>query len=273
MKRERELRQIKFQMTSQVAKAHSMVALWKTRAKRQEDKMRLLIQQRDEEMREISLQLFQVQRELKHEQRRIEKLFEEKDKIIKKQKLELMRFKRHLDRIPNDVLKEPKKCYQKALSETLLTTSLKSRTTRDSRAPICLKSLGDCKNESLFSAKKPNQNTNQNLTTKNNFLSQRTIQDVTNVLQTECPKTQVDDNKCQKQSNQMVTENYVENGNYVHKVELDPCLKENKSLVKMASGFERNNLKLKSFNELAIIKKHTTLSPDIKILSLHSIEL
>ncbi|XP_076315652.1 uncharacterized protein LOC143228247 [Tachypleus tridentatus] len=90
MKRERELRQMKIQMTSQVQKTRRLVLVWKTRALRKEQELTLVLEQKDKEMNGIISQLLLFQSGMQREQKQIEKLLLEKDKLIRKQEAELV---------------------------------------------------------------------------------------------------------------------------------------------------------------------------------------
>ncbi|XP_013772498.1 uncharacterized protein LOC106457606 [Limulus polyphemus] len=291
MMRERELRKTKLQMTSQIAYAHQLVALWKTRAEKQEEKMHLMLQQKDREMKEITLQLFRFQGDLKTEQRRIEKLFEEKDRIIKKQKLELVRLKRHLGRFVGGEQRKTRECHEQTYSESVR-SEVENYAAQNTSKNTSIRG-NDTLNIRPSLAKEPHSSRvtinwkNVANSKKDSCLRQRAIQDVTNVLQTAYSRSQGDDSSNQVTANQLIVDNGVKSKdlslkageeltscNSCNGIELSIRIKENKNIETAYSVKEKVHFKQKTPIDLNIVKGYSTLSlKGIKILSPHSMQL
>ncbi|KFM68385.1 Ras GTPase-activating protein SynGAP, partial [Stegodyphus mimosarum] len=94
MMRERELRQVKNQLKSQVTKTQQQAASWRRRMEEKEEQMRVLLIQKDSEMQSIVSQLLLFEAELRQEQSRIEDLLGEKDAQILSQQKEIERLRR-----------------------------------------------------------------------------------------------------------------------------------------------------------------------------------
>ncbi|XP_076347622.1 uncharacterized protein LOC143245311 [Tachypleus tridentatus] len=292
MMRERDLRQTKLQMTSQIACAHQLVALWKRRAEKLEEKMRLVLQQKDQEMQEITLELFRFQGSLKTEQRKIEKLFEEKDKIIKKQKLELARLKRHLGRFAGSEQRKTRECNQQTRSEAVKRLQVENYTAQNTSKSTSIRGKDIPKQRPSFDKEFHSSRMNinwKNVANSQKDLRQRAIQDVTNVLQTTYSRSQEDDNSNKVTANQLIV-NDVESKDLLLKaeemlavcspnneIELSITIKENQKKLRNDIAYsvkERVPFKQKMPTDLNFVKGYSTLSmKGIKILSPHCMQL
>ncbi|XP_076343558.1 uncharacterized protein LOC143243785 [Tachypleus tridentatus] len=282
MMREREFRQTKLQMSCQLAKTQQVAASWKAHAEKQEARACLIIKQRDREMREIVLQLFRFQTDLKKEQHWIEELLQEKEEIITKQKLELVRLKHSLS---NFVKNENRKTGGSSHLETRTAPDATSTTTTNDK---------NTQNDST----KQNHSSKKSVYCDNvvhlkhlGRLRQHVIHDLTNVLKTEYPRSQLHDDNNQVSTNKRTVGDDAElrkrlllklaiqmsNRNSCTETEESMRCKENASCGMKEIPCLTNEVarcKSNGHNEFNISKGHNALSmKGIQILSTHSMQL